>query len=457
VNRFARVISFLVTGLLAGCGSSNSSSVDENGGALNPPEVDSSLVPRSDIRGIDSLYAYRPQSPYASVLASCATVQNASDACTLETLPFINQAASSVTREGILNRLLVTHEWMGQRFEALLDDAPERMIPLFGAITSISIGSSIRPSNYWVGTGAIQLDPAGLWLSVAEKANVSIEADYRSSFGDELQFWFFETMRKDGEAVLSYYSLTDLQERSLDDIKMPIYRLLYHELAHANDYLPPESVPTLNDALIPAEALYQNREYLLSARMYDDLPLFSQTLLNLSQVSFRGENASGDQIEYAPAFLGAEMAGDGAARYYGYSTEREDLATLFATSMMKLDFGIDVYLAFVSKPSDLENYSCDELLVGWGQKNRIADPFVQPRAKWVLERIYGQASDTDTFFDTGAGQVNLMEPGQSWCRNRDDQILSDFPSPSSTIGSGSFKQDVNSLEQLELERSVRRH
>ncbi len=444
--RFAKVIGILVTGLLTSCGSSNPA-----------PKEDSSLLSRSDIREIDSLYAYRSQSPYSAVLASCAAIQNASDACTLDTLPFISQVAPSVTREDILNRLLVTHDWMGQRFEALLDDAPERMIPLFGAITSISIGSSIRPSNYWLGTGAIQLDPASLWLSVGEKANVSIEEDYRSSFGDGLQFWFFETMRKDGEAVLSYYSLTDLVERNLDDIKMPVYRLLYHELAHANDYLPPESVPSLDASLIPAEALYHNREYLLSARMYDDLPLFSQTLLDLSTVSFRGEEASIDQKAFEPAFLGAEMATDGAARYYGYSTEREDLATLFATSMMKLDFGIDVYLAFVSKPADLENYTCDDLLVGWGQKNRIADPLVQPRAKWVLERIYGQSDDIDTFFDSGAGQLSLMEPGLSWCSNRDNPIFSDFSEHSTENNTDSLHSEESSIEQLELERRIRIH
>jgi len=180
-------------------------------------------------------------------------------------------------------------------------------------------------------------------------------------------------------------------------------------------------------------------------------------LLDLGQVSFLGNDASADQMVFTPDFLGSEMAGDGAARYYGYSTQREDLATLFATSMMKLDFGIDVYVAFVSKPTDLQNYTCDELVVGWGQRNRIADPNVRPRAKWVLEKIYGQSAELDTFFASNIGNLELMQPGLSWCTNRDARIFSDFTTQTPTRKGAGEGSSQLSFEQLELERRVRLH
>lgn len=423
----------------------------------NPPTVDPLAVPRLDIRATSQLYPYRSDSPYASVLSECALVEDYTQACTLDFLPFITQATPDFTRDDILDRLLVTHAWMGDRFAALLNDAPESLIPLFGSVTAISIGSTIRPSNYWVGTGAIQLDPEGLWLSVLEKANVSIEEDFRSGFGDELQFWYFETMRSGSEAAVRYYSLTDRQERPFEDIKIPMYRLLYHELAHAVDYLPPESVATLDSSLTPFLALVANEHLFLSPRLINDFPLYSQTLFDLGRVRYRGEVATDLQKSFNPGFVGTEMANDGAAGFYGYSTEREDFAMLFTQVMMKLSFDLDIYIAFVNKPVDEDDFFCDELLVGWGQKNRLADSLLMPRARWVLESIYGASDNFDSFFATQIGQADSMVAGVDWCTNRDSALIADFPDASQKQTPVSREMKKSQMQQLDFERRMYIH
>ena len=382
-------------------------------------EGDAGFVARADLKGTDQLYAYQSDSPYAAVLKDCALVERSADACTLETLPFITQATPDFTREDILDRLLVTHEWMGERFEQLLAEAPEDMVTLFGSLTSIAIGSTVRPSNYWGGTGGIQLDPENLWLTIDEKATVSIEEDYRSNYGKDLQFWSFGTLRRGNNPASYYYSLTNTTERSLDDIRVPVSRLLYHELAHAVDYLPSASVPTIDASLTPAAALEANQQYWLSPQLYLDLPLYSEELQSLAQVSYKGQQATIEQMNYSPALVGAFMSSDGAAKYYGYSTHREDFATLFATTMIKRDFDVDYYMAFVQKPEDEGNYECTDLTVGWGVRNRIADPTVQLRAKWVVESIYGFSTEIDELFTSGLGQQSAMTEGEDWCSNRD--------------------------------------
>jgi len=376
-------------------------------------------VQRQDVREADELFAYRPGSPYASVLKDCALIDSVDKACTLTTLPFIRQVAPAVSRSDVMDRLLVTHNWMGERFEALIDAAPDNMIPLFGSITSISIGSTIRPSNYWTGTGAIQLDPESLWLSVAEKANVSIKEDFRSGFGADLQFWAFGTLRNGDKPAFSYFNLTDTEERTLEDIKFPMYRLLYHELAHAVDYLPEASVATLDEARTPNNALNRNRRFFLSGSLVNDLPLYSNILYRLGQVSFRGEDATETQKALTPSDAGAEMANDGAIRYYAYNTTREDFATLFAISMMKFNFGHDYHIAYVQKPADEADYACTDLTVGWGSRNRMADSLVLPRVRRVFELIYGSSDEFEQFFAKDAGISVPMTPGVDWCTNRD--------------------------------------
>ncbi len=209
------------------------------------------------------------------------------------------------------------------------------------------------------------------------------------------------------------------EKRTLKDVTILVYRLWYHELSHAVDYLPSASVATLDSSLVPARALDNNSQYFLSPQLYLDLPLYSQTLYDLGQVSFRGETATEVQKNFSPSFVGSEMAIDGATEFYAYNTVREDLATLFTTVMMKNDFEIDYFTAFVAKPVDESDYNCSELTVGWGVKNRLADALVAPRAKWVMESIYGPNPQIDNLFANKLGEAVPMIAGLDWCSNRD--------------------------------------
>jgi len=451
----------VVVSILASCSSSDSDSINKANSIDTESSIEAStdplMLPRLDVREINEITPYRVGSPYASVLRNCALVKDLELACTLTELPFIAQAKPVFTRDDILDRLLVTHTWMGERFESLLNDAPDMMIPLFGSITSITIGSTVRPSNYWAGTGAIQLDPAGLWLSVLEKSNVAITEDYRTEFADDLQFWYLESMRLRNEGIGSFSSLTDREERPYEDIKIPMYRLLYHELAHAVDFLPPESIPTLNAAMIPAEALLSNEDFFLSPQLVADLPLNSEPLFNIAQVSFHGKAAGEREISYTPSFLGNEMEIDGAAKLYAYSSIREDFSTAFTLAMMKFSFNIDLYNGFVNKPEDQNNFTCDDLLVGWGQKNRLADPLVRARAQWALNRVYGAKPSIETFFENSNAQAEPMVSGVSWCANRDGTVLADFQKQSDEIKSNRTENRQSEMQQILLERQIHVH
>jgi hypothetical protein len=150
------------------------------------------------------------------------------------------------------------------------------------------------------------------------------------------------------------------------------------------------------------------------------------------------------------------MALDGAVKYYGYSTVREDFATLFAMAMMKMHFDIDDHIAFVQKPVNESSYTCDELTVGWGARNRLADSLVRPRAQWVVESIYGQTPSIDAFFASEVGQGTAMTPGVDWCTNRDAQMLSADSlqprhRPEKSASTGQAHADIDGHVQLEGE------
>ena len=106
-------------------------------------------------------HAYRPDSPYANVLANCVYSNQLNDSCTINTLPLIGQTSSDLNHETILNRVLVSHDWMGDNFAAFLAqmDPNSDFARLLQSVTAVVISYDVRPSFYWVVTGAIYLDP----------------------------------------------------------------------------------------------------------------------------------------------------------------------------------------------------------------------------------------------------------------------------------------------------------
>lgn len=377
------------------------------------------FLPRTDVRGIDAVYPYRANGPYADVLKRCALVEEAADACPLATLPFLAQDDAPPSVDDVMSRVLVTHDWMGARFEALLRASSPELVQLFGPTTSIVIGSTVRPSNYWPGTGGVQLDPVYLWMSSAEKRTISIAEDFRSGFGNDLGFRFYAAERRDGRRLGRHFDLEDRRERTFADLVVPLSGLLYHELAHANDFLPPGNVASLDVSLAPWPALLEGSAEWLSPQLRLEYPPGSTLMERLAAVRYLGKEASEDEYTVTAALAGAEMANDGTASFYSYSTPAEDFAMLFATAMIKLDLNVDSAIAFTAQPPDRKNFDCEDLIVGWGVLNRLGDPAVAQRARWTLERVLGPRQAFDGFFLEQSGSEQAMNTGIDFCTSVD--------------------------------------
>ena len=406
---------------LGACGSGSGD--DDDPSRSTTPETSErnpDPLPRADVRGIETVYPYRRDGRHADVLARCALIESADEACALTMLPFIVQETAQPSVDDVMERVLVTHDWMGVRFEELLRSRSAELLPLFGSITSVTIGSTVRPSNYWTGTGGIQLDPDYLWLTLGEKANVSVAEDYRSAFAARLAFRGYSSTRVDGESIFANFSdLEDMNERTLSDIELPVMSLLFHELAHAIDYLPPGAASLLDERLTPGAAIRDLSDLRLSSNLQARLPQNSTLLFALANVRFRDNEPTAMLRGVSGTVAGAEMAFDGASHFYSYSTVREDFANLFETLVMKRLFDADVHIGFTNQPADQENFGCSELLVEWGVRNRLGDPTVSLRAGDVVESIYGPDPTLDDFLRLQQGTEEPMEVGVDWCTNRD--------------------------------------
>ncbi|MBX2882237.1 MAG: hypothetical protein KTR32_19980 [Granulosicoccus sp.] len=387
-----------------------------------------------DLRTDSESYAYKRDSEFSDVLKGCVLAATVADACTLDTLPFIGQRGAP-DPANIMERVVVTHDWMATRFEEMLHLLPEDLLPLFGSTTAIFIGSYVNPSYYSTWNGAIHIDPRFLWLSREEKATISRKPDPRLEYGADLGFDAFRRFVLGQNNAWRNYSLTDESERQHADIRLGLSRVLYHELAHANDFMPHTVLGSVDTSLKVNSAVNSVRDSWVSRALSAEQPLNSDLLKSMALVRYRNNVATAEEQLVDAAYAGSLMQNDGANYFYGYYTEREDLAGLFEAIMMKLNFGVDMDFAFVSNP-ETDDPDCSEYVVGWGVRGRLGNPLVASRAAFVAERILADPQRVEAMLGEQAMTEQFMRPGDDWCENLILEDVSEVSSDKSSIHSG---------------------
>lgn len=359
---------------------------------------------------LSDAYAYVADSPWASDLVQCVDARREPSSCSIGQLPPIGRAAPAPNVEDVMDHVVVSHDWMGARFREILEREPSELLRLLGAATAIVIDDDVRPSFYWSLTGAVYVDPRHLWLTAEEEATIGDEADYRSGFGAALGFFSFSSyLDADGPAFVG-----SGPERDLDSRVAAVAALLFHEGAHANDFLPPAEL----DRLDPEEPFVDVVERLEGSRLSPRLaawrPLDSELWRGLGRVLYFGEEATNEQEALTAAQVGAAFEPDGASDPYSYSAQQEDFAMLFEETMLKRHFDFDRRVGFATAP-DEPAQSCEDYVVGWGVRSRIAAASVAPRAQRVAELLLG---DPLTSFFAALPRPIPIPPGEDLCVER---------------------------------------
>ncbi|WP_026374987.1 hypothetical protein [Aestuariibacter salexigens] len=352
-----------------------------------------------------------PGDPHQNALIDCLYSNRLTSSCRFSTLPLIGQRGYLPSVEDIMQRTIVSHPWMAERFEAFLQqsEAGDDIRQLLSATTGVVIAYDIRPAFYWSATGAIYLDPQYLWGTAQERDTLSFLPDPRADNGRDLQFGIFWRYVKNGEYFFGGrdYPVSERAERPFSNIEASLAFLLYHELAHANDFIPPSKWASLNDNDSPLSTT--NNDAALSEGFSQRFPLGSQEMKALAQVSFFGETATEQQKAFTSVDIEQFFVPDLAPTYYSYSTIYEDFATLFERFMMAYRF--DAY-ADVGIISIVDN---PDVLVTWGQRGRFNDVRLQPRVRDVVSRIIPSLDVRS--IQQQLQQPRLLDSNKSWWDN----------------------------------------
>lgn len=396
---------------LAACGGGSSDSLPSlPAGVVAPPPLDPGAV------GVVETAPYQGTGTYASNLRDCTYAGINTETCTLAELPFIGQKFTAPTVEDVLDRTLVSHTWMGDNFRTLLGLLPADMLELFRSVTAIVIASDVRPAYYDPNTGAIYLDPDFLWFNVAEAAVIDQTPDFRAEFGVALAFdmpWRYVRNNQGFQLNLDIEGNRDSTE-----VSILMGFLLYHELAHANDFMHPSRMPNLDSGQTAASYLTSGLGYLSNS--FETLHgNQSQVMKDLAGVSFFGDSPTQAQVNTQPVDLVNEFANDRAVQYYAYANQFEDFATTFETIMMAYHFGYDKDVAITANIADING-----ALVTWGERGRIGSQLLNAKTLATVQAMdLSNNSAVQTFLnglplptpmrttDTWSGNLNLSAPG----------------------------------------------
>ena len=368
--------------LLIGCSKSKSLPPNDHG-------VISAAENVEFFRDIGNVKPYYSKADYAESMSTCVYKLKDEDSCKISELPLIGMNHETVDVDAIMDRTLVSHDFLGLRFEQVLRKLDPEILQLFGSVSAVVISDKVKPSFFYGGTGAIYLSGSYFWTNYEEWELMNRKKDFREGSGLPFQFDYTSDYMKNG---LSFRERAEENYQSIDEIKLKLARLLFHELAHANDYFPSKFYKNLDKD-------FDKTYYATTVERYEKNALVSlkmQTkprsiiLERVGQVLFQSEKANSNDSELTADLIIEEFKNDVTNDFYAYSTHAEDLAMLTEESLMYHYFDYSRFFMIMKYPSSYfvvpENF---EYKTAWGEIGRVSRPGIKERSEFVLKEMLG--------------------------------------------------------------------
>lgn len=348
--------------------------VEEKASETNTAEVepDAPVEVQEPIEYPAQLLPFISDSPYVKKLLICSYPDTEEKSCVVKELPLLEMNPQKISVNDILNRTLVTHQFLGEKFKQVLLKMPPETLALFGAVNGIVISSEVSTNAYWARSGFIYLSARLFCRSKDECQTLSKENDIQ-----KLPVKF----------VNDYiYNQKSIWDESIQDDQILLYKVaatLFHELAHANDYFEPSYVRS-ND--FAKEKSYDELTFermtvrqMVSQRM-PGRPS-SVRLEHLAGIIYKNEEIKDEDLTLTPQSVVDEFLTNNTNDLYSHINHEEDMARLVEEALILTYFNIPRLIVFTDKSNSIV----------YAEKNRVAQPNLRTRVLYVIEKGFSKS------------------------------------------------------------------
>lgn len=337
-----------------------------------------------------TLKPYTVSSPYAEAMSECVYADDEEESCSLAKLPLLGISKNKITVNDILNRTMISHQFLGEAFKQTLMRMDPEILQMFGAVNSIVIADNINPSFFSMTSGAIYLSGLYFWRNSEEFEIVKKKKDIRAEYGSSLQFGSYDNYTRNSRSI-GYRAQKNVQTYA--EIFFPLVKLLFHELTHANDFFPKSFYQNIE----PQDLKLTYRQ--IGYARYEESKLISQNqpshltsvkLLHLGEVLFHGESETVEDGLLKASDIAEEFEKEIATDFYSFSTTLDDLAMNAEESLMLYYFNFyKIVVIHESLSSNVKTPEDYDYPIVWGQKGRVLIPEIKERALYAVENIVG--------------------------------------------------------------------
>ena len=348
--------------------------VEEKPSETNTAEVepDPPVEVQEPIQHPAKLMAFKTDSPFAQKLMICSYPDTEEKSCIVKELPLLGMNSQKISVNDILNRTLVTHQFLGEKFKQVLLKMPPEALAFFGAVNGIVISSEVTTNAYWARSGFIYLNAQLFCRSKDECQTFSKEND---------------SQRVPVRFVNDYiHNQKSIWTESISDDQILLYKVaatLFHELSHANDYFEPSFVRS-NDLAI--EKSYDELTFermtvrqMISQRMPASPK--SERLEHLAGIIYKNEEIKEDDLSLSPQSIVDEFLAENTNDLYSHLNHEEDMARLVEEALMLTYFNIPRLIVFTDKSNSIV----------YAEKRRVANPSLRARVLYIIEKSFSKS------------------------------------------------------------------
>ncbi|SMF65289.1 hypothetical protein [Pseudobacteriovorax antillogorgiicola] len=317
-------------------------------------------------------------SPYQDKLEDCVYRNEPDKACSYLTLPPLGQE-EVLDRTAIEARVVASDPWLRAQFVSFMDRVPESLWPLFAPVTAIVLSRNLSHSFFWALNGVLYLDANLFWQELEESYQVPVKSRLHNGFAG--YSYYLEVVRTP--------EISGDLPRTEDEIWPNFASELFHQLAHANDFM-----GTDMSAAYAGITPYQLAVNRMDQRLHDGLGI----TLNAPTLTALARNIV--YQEYSSLLLGVDVETveslwqeSEATHFLSFLSPEEDFAYLVQSLILDQYLDVEEQIYLVPKGQELDENG----LVGiaWGASRWVRNEDVFRRAQIALSSILGDDSQGD--------------------------------------------------------------